>query len=133
RSTSGDSAAKKAISDANRELQEQAKLLAELAGLSGSFAEDWERLNVVYKAGKLSLDGLTKAQADLLAKQPAIKAMHDAEVRANEAIAKANTSARVEREKYINTLSQGLDRVYADVAAQQEANDRIGLSKQAIV
>ena len=133
RGGSGDSAAKKAISDANRELAEQAKLLAELAGLTGSFAEDWDRLSAVYKAGKLDLEGLTKAQADLLAKQPAIKAMHDAEVKAADAIAKANQSARDERAKYINTLSQGLDKVYADVAAQQEQNERLGLSKQAIV
>ena len=57
----------------NKELQEQAKLLAELAGLTGSFAEDWARLNALYARGAINVDQLAAAQAELLAKQPAIK------------------------------------------------------------
>ena len=58
---------------ANKELEEQAKLLAELAGLSGRFAEDWNRLNVIYKAGKINVEQLSAAQAELLAQQPIFK------------------------------------------------------------
>lgn len=57
----------------NKELQEQAKLLAELAGLTGSFAEDWARLNTLYARGAINVDQLAAAQAELLAKQPAFK------------------------------------------------------------
>jgi len=58
---------------ANKELEEQARLLAELAGLSGSFAADWARLNTIYAKGAITLEQLTAAQANLLAQQPAFK------------------------------------------------------------
>lgn len=81
--------AKRLLEEQNRELKEQAKLLAELAGLNGSFADDWERLTKIYKTGKLSLDDLVKAQAALLAKQPAIKAEADAQKKAADDLAAA--------------------------------------------
>ena len=65
-----DSGAAKA---ANKELEQQAKLLAELAGLAGSFAEDWARLNALYARGAINVDQLAAAQAELLAKQPFFK------------------------------------------------------------
>lgn len=64
---------KKGTDTANKELQEQAKLLAELAGLTGSFADDWARLNALYARGAINVDQLAAAQAELLAKQPAMK------------------------------------------------------------
>ena len=69
-----DSGAAKA---ANKELEDQARLLAELSGLSGSFAEDWARLNTIYAKGAITVDQLTEAQANLLAQQPAMKKMAD--------------------------------------------------------
>lgn len=80
---------KKKTGDANKELDRQAKLLAELSGLSGSFAEDWARLNAVYAAGKLTTEQLVQAQAALLAKQPAMQAAHKEQIEA----AKAHTKA----------------------------------------
>ena len=65
------SAQKRAAEALRKELEEQAKLLAELSGLSGSFAEDWSRLNALFKAGKINLEQLELAQATLLSKQPA--------------------------------------------------------------
>jgi hypothetical protein len=82
-------AAKKAAEAAQKELEEQAKMLAEIAGLSGSFAEEWNRLSRIYASGKLSTDDLVKAQADLLAKQPAVKKGIDAEKTAIEDLIKA--------------------------------------------
>lgn len=81
--------ANKKTGDANKELERQAKLLAELSGLSGSFAEDWARLNAVYAAGKLTTEQLTTAQAALLAKQPAMQAAQKEQIEA----AKAHTKA----------------------------------------
>ena len=65
--------ATKSLKGLNTEAQDQAKLLAELSGLSGSFAEDWARLNTIFGKGKITLDQLTAAQAELLAQQPAFK------------------------------------------------------------
>ncbi|MES2634000.1 MAG: hypothetical protein V4669_13585 [Pseudomonadota bacterium] len=81
--------AKKAAAALAKELAEQAKLLAELSGLSGSFYEDWNRLNTMFKAGKITLVELTKAQADLLAQQPRMKKDADEKARAMKAAGEA--------------------------------------------
>ena len=123
---------KKAADLAQRELGEQKKLLAELAGLTGSFAEDWERLSRIYDRGAISLDQLTGAQADLLSKQPAIKAALDAETKARELIEKADLDAAQAHVRYTQGLIDGVDKLKADVLAQQEYVQRLGLSEIAI-
>lgn len=47
-------------------------------------------------------------------------------------LAKANLDAAASREKYLTSLSTGLDKIKADTAAQLEATARLGLSKEAI-
>jgi len=47
-------------------------------------------------------------------------------------LAKANLDAAASREKYLTSLSSGLDKIQADIAAQIEATERMGLSKEAI-
>lgn len=122
----------KGINAANKELADQAKLIAELNGLTGSFAKEWDTLSAVYKKGEMSLEQLTSAQAALLAKQPAIKAFADEQNKAQQSLAKANLDAAASREKYITSLSTGLDKIQADITAQIEATERMGLSKEAI-
>lgn len=78
-----DAAAKQREAQYRRE----AAALAELAGLSASFADDWKMLSTLYGKGAISLDQLTKAQADLLAKQPAMKAAAEQEAAAMKALA----------------------------------------------
>lgn len=73
-----DAAAKQREAQYRRE----AAALAALAGLSASFADDWKMLSTLYGKGAISLDQLTKAQADLLAKQPAMKAAAEQEAAA---------------------------------------------------
>ncbi len=123
---------KKELGGVNKELERQAKLMAELAGLSGSFAQDWADLNALFKRGELSLAQLIERQAQVLAKQPAIKAAHEAEAKALEAIAKAEFAAAQAREKYVVSLIEGLDKVQADIVAQKEQTARLGLTKEAI-
>lgn len=76
-------------SKVNRELEDRARLLAELAGLTGTFAKDWENLSRAFKDGDISLDQLIAAQDVLLSKQPAIRAMRDAEAKSLEETRKA--------------------------------------------
>lgn len=101
-------AAQKAAEAARREMGEQAKMMAELSGLSGTFAEDWARLTAVYKAGKLSLEQYTQAQADLLAKQPGIKAAADAEAKARDAALKASQLAADARNREADGIAAWL-------------------------
>lgn len=63
-------AAKKAADERKRELEERQKLLAEQAGLSGSFHKDWDILQKAFKEGALSATQMDEAVAKLLAKQP---------------------------------------------------------------
>ena len=64
--------------------------LAKMAGLSPDFYKEWDKLNDMFKRGKLDVDGLTKAQAELLKKQPVIaaetKAQADAQKQVNASI-----------------------------------------------
>ncbi len=94
----------------NQEQQAQAKLLAELSGLSGTFSQEWEALSKAYANGAISVDQLTKAQADLLAKQPAIKA-------ANDAAAKA----AVDEKKLLDDATAAVDRDIDGIVKQTEA------------
>lgn len=71
----------------NQEQQAQARLLAELSGLSGTFADDWSRLSDLYAKGAISLAQLEQEQAKLLAKQPAMKAAAEAESAAQKVLA----------------------------------------------
>ena len=58
---------------AKRELEAQQQLLLRLAGLTSSFITDWDRLTKLYAAGKLSVEQLVKAQAELLGNQPLMR------------------------------------------------------------
>ena len=81
-------AARKASEEVRKELSEQAKLMAELSGLTGSFAEDWARLTAVFtdKTGVVNVEALTAAQAELLKKQPFMAATAKAEADARRAL-----------------------------------------------
>jgi hypothetical protein len=94
----------------NQEQQAQAKLLAELSGLSGTFAQEWDALSRAYANGAISVDQLTKAQAGLLAKQPAIKA-------ANDAAAKA----AADEKKLLDEATAAVDRDIDGIVKQTEA------------
>lgn len=82
-----DAAAKasKAYADETQRMAESARdlvasLLGQSSGLSADFFKKWETLGAAYKAGAISLQDLTDAQASLLAQQPAMKqAAKDAE------------------------------------------------------
>lgn len=50
--------------------------LAQAGGLDRNFFTEWENLNKLYKAGRLNLDELANAQANLLSKQPVIEKYH---------------------------------------------------------
>lgn len=77
--------ASKAYADETQRMAEAARelvaaLLGQSSGLSADFFKKWETLGAAYKAGAISLQDLTDAQAALLAQQPAMKqAAKDAE------------------------------------------------------
>lgn len=99
---------------ANKELQEQAKLLAELAGLTPTFAEDWDRLSRMFASGKLTLQQLTEEQKKLLDKQPGIKKAREDEAKMNKA--------------WAESFQQVEDEANAAYAADGQARDRVSIA-----
>lgn len=126
------SAVGKAAKAAEKELQDQAKLLADLSGLSASFADEWGRLSTIYAKGGMSLDQLTEAQARLLAQQPAMReaARAQADVareaaRHEEELARLNARQFEERERNLEKLRE-------QVRTQEDRNAVIGLEGVAL-
>lgn len=110
-------AAKKAAEEFKRLAEAGAKaaqsLALEDAGLSGNFVQQWKELNAAYKAGQISVQQLTAAQARLLEKQPFLINAAKAEAEAQKAAADAIGKAATERERYID----GLDKAASSQAA----------------
>jgi phage-related minor tail protein len=100
---------KGAIGKINSELEKQARLLAEGAGLTGDFAGDWERLNKAYASGKLSLSDLVERQSKLLAQQPAIKKHIEEEARVTGVLAAEWEEAARARAEYDKQYGEKLN------------------------
>jgi lambda family phage tail tape measure protein len=130
--------------DANRELAEQAKLLTELSGLSGTFYQDWDRLTAAFGRGALTVDGLSEAQAALLAKQPAMrdasrdaadaareeeKARKDANKAYLESV-QAIESAQAAAKSYIDTIRRQNDREIGAIGMGDLAREKVGRQNQ---
>lgn len=96
--------AKKAVDEftksAERGLKLYGDLVSQQGGLAPDFAEKWQDLANAYAKGRIGLEQLTAAQAQLLAQQPASKALADEQKAAMEAQAKAAEQlARAEFER----------------------------------
>lgn len=117
---------------AQQEIERQKQLVAELAGLSTTFAADWDRLTRMHQAGALSVQQLTEAQAALLAKQPAIRANMKAEADELERLQRADIAAGKAREEHLSSLDKGLAKLQEEIAREQERAQTLGLSKAAI-
>ena len=87
--------------------------LAKMAGLSPDFYKEWDKLNDMFKRGKLDVEGLTKAQAELLKKQPVIA---------------AETKAQAEAQKQVNASIDAY-RSALQAVAKEEAARVDGIAK----
>lgn len=115
----GDGGASK---EAARLREEQAKLMAELSGLSGSFSRDWKSLTALFATGAMNMEQLVDAQAKLLAKQPGIKAMYDSELKSAKEIAEARQAARNKEDEGIQKyLEAQQERYNQEVKASNDS------------
>jgi hypothetical protein len=113
---------------ANKELKEQAKLVLELAGLTGTFTEDWNRLNTMYAKGTINLKTLTEEQAKLLSLQPAMKAQLELEQK----IGEARTKNAEITQKHLEALANDNEQIVKSNQALREQVEEIGLSAEAL-
>ena len=107
----GGKAAAQALADQNRELAEQAKLLATLSGVNGDYQEQLTRLQAVRKSQNLSDARYSELVTELIDKQPMVKALYaeqEKSAKAWEDQAKASARAVAELSKdydaYVKTL-----------------------------
>lgn len=112
--------------------QEEAKVLAELAGLTGSFAQDWDQLGGLYAKGSISLEQLTKGQADLLAKQPAIIAAAQQEVAARKAVEEFTTRYNTALAMTSDIYAKNIRDAEEEALRNEELARTFGMSKSAI-
>jgi tape measure domain-containing protein len=103
----------------------------ELAG--GAALTESQRLRIKLDqdllSGKIKLGSAREAEVRALIEE---KATSEAQVTARRALNKANIEAGQAREKYLASLESGVEKIRDDIAAQQEATARMGLTKDAI-
>ena len=128
---SGAASASSAARAANRELESQAKLMADLSGLSVTFSKDWDRLNLQYKAGKINVDQLTQAQAALLAKQPAMKAAAIEQAKAQKEFSDVGMRQYLAELKRVEAIEKTLSSMTDQNQKLKEEIEMLGLSEQA--
>lgn len=109
-------------------MRAEAAALAEISGLTSTFAADWKMLNDLYAKGALSVDQLTKAQADLLSNQPGIKAAAEQEI----ADRKLMAAAAEEYAKAYDVASGARNKAAGDLEGQLRENEQIGLGAVAL-
>ena len=120
----GGKAAAKALADQNRELAEQAKLLATLSGVNGDYQEQLTRLQVVRKSQNLSDARYSELVTELIDKQPMVKALYaeqEKSAKAWEDQAKASARAVAELSKDYDAYVKTLDASAASVEKQVQA------------
>ena len=101
---------------AGKELAQQMALTE--AGFSGSFLEDWKKLEAAHKAGALSADAYAQAHDRLIKQQPVLQAMAKVALDAATAVQAARKAESDGIDAY---LRQQKD---AAIAAVQSARDR---------
>ena len=110
-----------------------ADLLNQSSGLSPDFNEKWTKLTAAYRAGRVGIDDLTKAQAVLLSQQPAMKAAADADRKAAEDVAKARRDEADGIEKYFKAQEeaerQAMKALSGRITGLQDEQDAIALSR----
>lgn len=122
-------ASTKAENAANKEMENQARLIAELSGLTSSFAGDWQLLTNAYNGGRLSLEALTVAQGQLLAKQPFAVALAKEEAEAVKEMAKARDADAKAFADTIELRQSAAATVAEQVTKEREAIQVMGLTR----
>ncbi|MES1977311.1 MAG: phage tail length tape measure family protein [Pseudomonadota bacterium] len=113
----------------DREPEAQRRLIAENAGLSPSFAADWDRLTVVQQKNGLTVEWLTEAQAKLLAKQPAMRQAAQEQAALDRAATQEQEAKARATEQYLATLERENETLATSNDKLREQGDQAGLTK----
>lgn len=117
---------------AQKELEREAALVANLSGVNADYMEQLTRLQKVRDKGNISEERYIELVTQLISKQPMAKKLMDEQTASTKAAEKATLELAKERDKAIAKEAQALEKLQASVTAQNEQNARLGLTKEAI-
>ena len=106
---------------ANKERAEEAKILAELSGVTATYMADLSRLDGMHRKGIITMEQYVAMVTELIGKQPGAKKMMD-----------AATKSQAEYDKGIASAAAELQGIKERVEEQGRANEVIGLGTVAL-
>lgn len=116
-------------SAAEKEDGAQNRLIAETAGLSPTFAADWDRLTEIQRRNGLTVEWLTEAQGKLLAKQPAIRTEAQHQATALRELTQLRERANQNMERDFANQEKELESMIKTNEGLREQAQQIGLTK----
>lgn len=116
-------------SAAEKEDDAQNRLIAETAGLSPTFAADWDRLTEIQRRNGLTVEWLTEAQGKLLAKQPAIRTETQHQATALRELTQLRERANQNMERDFANQEKELEAMIKTNEGLREQAQQIGLTK----
>lgn len=116
-------------SAAEKEDDAQNRLIAETAGLSPTFAADWDRLTEIQRRNGLTVEWLTEAQGKLLAKQPAIRTEVQHQATALRELTQLRERANQNMERDFANQEKELDAMIKTNEGLREQAQQVGLTK----
>lgn len=116
-------------SAAEKEADAQNRLIAETAGLSPTFAADWDRLTEIQRRNGLTVEWLTEAQGKLLAKQPAIRTEAQHQATALRELTQAREKNEQAAARELATHEKELEGLIKTNEGLREQAQQVGLTK----
>lgn len=116
-------------SAAEKEDDAQNRLIAETAGLSPTFAADWDRLTEIQRRNGLTVEWLTEAQGKLLAKQPAIRTEAQHQATALRELTQLRERANRNMERDFANQEKELESMIKTNEGLREQAQQVGLTK----
>lgn len=114
------------------EADRQRKLLAELSGVQASYMEQLADLNKLRLAGNVTEERYVELVGELIAKQPMARKLIQDQAREQERLNKADQEAGRARERYLQELDRGTEKLQDETERELEHARTLGLSKQAL-
>lgn len=124
--------AEKAGKAKQTEAEREAATIANLSGLTSDYQQKLTELQSARAKGNLTEARYIELVEALIAKQPMAKQLMDAQTKVTAAAEKATLELAKARDKDLVSMQASTEKVRAAVTAQQEQNERLGLTKGAV-
>lgn len=117
---------------AGKEQDAQAKVLAELSGVTATYMDDLSRLDSMRQKGLITEERYIEAVTELINKQPGVKAAVEAEAKARKELAEFDERYLVAKSKVADLLADSVKAAEDEAAQQEELARTFGLTRTEI-